>query len=153
MNSNSTPVEVLTQPGETTMVTIIRSQRRALVVLACIAMATAWPEGSAHSKDGNVSTVAGLPNLAEVTAKWWEWVYSLPVSKNPLFDETGALADTQQPFKKVFFLVGVISASGTAERTITVPVGAALFFPVINVEVDNIGAVPRQNVPQLRALA
>jgi hypothetical protein len=44
----------------------------------------------------------GLPNFAELTAKWWEWVFSIPVSENPLFDETGEFADNQQPFKKVF---------------------------------------------------
>jgi hypothetical protein len=136
------------------MLRITRSQRRALVVLAWVVMTTAWfSAGSAQGKDVDASSVAGLPSRAELTAKWWEWVYSLPVSANPLFDETGALADTQQPFKKVFLLVGVINASGTAERTITVPAGTALFFPVINVEVDNVGVVPRQNVPQLRALA
>src|SRR5262245_16635705 len=135
------------------MLTIIRSRQRVLVVLACVVLAATFGAGSAQSGDGGAPKVAGLPNLAELTAKWWNWVYSLPVSDNPLFDQTGALADTQQPFKKVFFLVGVISASGTAERTITVPVGTALFFPVINVEVDNVGVIPRQNVPQLRALA
>ena len=123
--------------------------RRVLVALVCVVIATVW-FGAGSAQAGSVT---GLANLAELTAKWWEWVLSLPVSENPLFDETGALADTQQPFKKVFFLVGVVDQSGTAERMITVPEGTALFFPIINIEVDNVGIEPRLNVPQLRALA
>jgi hypothetical protein len=33
----------------------------------------------------------------------------------------------------------VINVSGTAERSITVPAGTAFFFPVLNVETDNVG--------------
>jgi hypothetical protein len=110
------------------------------------------------SRQANVArgdSPAALPDEPELTAKWWEWVYSLPVSKNPLFDETGALAGTAQPYKgsKVFFLVGVISLSGTVERSITVPAGTAFFFPLINTETDNIGLSPQDSftVPELRA--
>ena len=124
------------------------SRRRVLVALTCVVLATAWlGAGSAQA-----GTVAGLANVAELTAKWWVWVFSLPVSENPLFDATGALADTQQPFKKVFFLVGMV-VPGTAERTITLPEGTALFFPIVNFESDNVGVEPRLNVPQLRAVA
>ena len=39
-------------------------------------------------------------------------------------------------------------------RTVTVPEGKALFFPVVNYEADNAVAPPPNNtVPQLRALA
>jgi hypothetical protein len=100
---------------------------------------------------------SGLPTEDVLTAKWWEWVYSLPVSDNPLFDETGALADVAQPYKgaNVFFLVGVINVTGSAERFITVPKGTAFFFPVINSEFDNVGVAKanRLTVPQLAAAA
>jgi hypothetical protein len=98
---------------------------------------------------------AGVPTLPELTAKWWEWVLSLPVSENPLFDETGEFADNQQPYQNVFFLAGVANVSGTAERTITVPAGTALFVPLLNIEWDNVGVAKnaRLNVPGLRAFA
>jgi hypothetical protein len=90
---------------------------------------------------------------AQWTAQWWQWVYSLPVSENPLVDETGADASNAQPNKKVFFLVGVINTSGTATRQITVPRGTPLFGPVINVEWDNIGVDDPLTVPELRDVA
>jgi hypothetical protein len=90
---------------------------------------------------------------AQWTAQWWQWVFSLPVSDNPLFDETGEKADTAQPNKKAFFLVGVINTSGTATREITVPRGTPLFGPIINTETDNIGATDPLTVPELRANA
>jgi hypothetical protein len=96
----------------------------------------------------------GLPTESELTAKWWEWAYSIPVSENPLFDETGDDAFNGQPYKKVMFLAGVINVSGMAERSITVPEGTAFFFPILNVENDN-GGVPKANqlsLKQLRAL-
>ena len=98
-----------------------------------------------------------LPTESELTAKWWRWVYSLPVSVNPLFDETGANAGNGQPFQgsKVFFLCGVFNVSGTATREITVPAGTAFFFPLLNVEWDNVGIPPTSpdylTVPELYA--
>jgi hypothetical protein len=41
-----------------------------------------------------------------------------------------------------------------AERTITVPAGKDLFFPVLNNESDNVAVPPTNNsVPQLRAIS
>jgi hypothetical protein len=90
---------------------------------------------------------------SELTADWWQWVYGLPVSENPLFDETGANAANGQPEKKVFFLAGVINVSNTVERTVTVPAGTALFGPVLNYEDDNVGRAAPLTAPQLRAEA
>jgi hypothetical protein len=77
---------------------------------------------------------AQTPDEAEVTGQWWQWILSIPASENPLFDETGADAAVGQPYKgnDVFFLCGVFNASGTVERSITVPEGTAFFFPLVN---------------------
>jgi hypothetical protein len=87
-------------------------------------------------------------------ARWWKWAYSIPVSVNPLFDETGAQIATGQS-GKVWFLAGVINVSGTAERTGTIPAGKALFFPILNYEADNLcpPIVPPLDPAGLRALA
>jgi len=67
---------------------------------------------------------------------WWRWAFSIPASENPLFDETGEFAGQNQS-GNVYFLAGVFNVSGAAERTITVPRGKALFFPILNAEWDN----------------
>ena len=54
-----------------------------------------------------------------------------PSNDNPLFDETGADAGEGQS-GPVWFLAGVFNATGSAERTITLPAGKALFFPILN---------------------
>jgi hypothetical protein len=94
----------------------------------------------------------------DLTAEWWQWLFKQPVSTNPWFDETGERAANGQekgsgPAGKYFFLCGVVNISGTAERTITVPAGKAIFFGVLNSEWDTGGIGANLKVPQLRALA
>ena len=48
-----------------------------------------------------------------------------------MVDETGAYASQGQS-GSVWFLAGVFNATGTAERTVTIPPGKALFFPIVN---------------------
>jgi hypothetical protein len=50
----------------------------------------------------------------------------------------------------VFFLVGVLNTSGTANRDCSVPAGKALFFPILNIECDNVGVDPPRTVDELR---
>jgi hypothetical protein len=97
-------------------------------------------------------------NVAELTAMWWQWVAGIPASQSPLLDATGEFAGVGQPYKgsKVFFLAGV-NGSGSAERSINVPQGTALFFPLVNVFfIDSIGRgrdpVNNPTVPQLYAI-
>src|SRR5262249_51153781 len=82
------------------------------------------------------NAMAGGPgrNEGELTAQWWQWAFGIPASENPLLDETGEDAGVGQPYKgnQVFFLCGVFNATGTAERSITVPQGTAFFFPLVN---------------------
>lgn len=103
------------------------------------------------SADDNGKRQDSQGKYAQWTAEWWQWVLSLPVSDNPLFDETGAQADIAQPNPKAFYLVGVVNESNTASRSITVPQGTPLFGPVINFENDNVFYDPPVTVPQLRA--
>jgi len=72
--------------------------------------------------------VAGISqqNLAE---QWWQWIFSLPEVGNPVLDPDGsdAYANNSGP---VFFLAG--NFGGATTRSITVPFGRPVFFPVIN---------------------
>ncbi|MBI1761069.1 MAG: hypothetical protein HYR56_06490 [Acidobacteria bacterium] len=90
----------------------------------------------------------------KLAAQWWQWAESFPVSQNPLFDETGALACLgEQEEGNLFFLGGVFNASGTATRNITLPAGTRLFFPTVNVLWDNVGVDPPLNPQGLFAQA
>jgi hypothetical protein len=72
---------------------------------------------------------------------WWQWVLSIPdnmpKAPNPLFDNpsttttfAGAAAAIGNT-GPVFFLAGTFG-SGSTTRTITVPYGKPVFFPVVN---------------------
>jgi hypothetical protein len=68
--------------------------------------------------------------------QWWQWAWSMPVTENPLLDETGAWAANGQS-GPVWFLAGMTWSYGepaqhSAVRTVTIPAGKALFFPIAN---------------------
>ena len=66
----------------------------------------------------------------EWAAQWWQWALGQPAATNPVLDPTGAdCAQGQQG--PVWFLAGSFG-SDPITRTCTVPSGAALLFPVIN---------------------
>ena len=65
----------------------------------------------------------------EWSARWWQWVLSVPAATNPLNDTTGAQC-AQGQTGKVWFLAGTFV--GPVTRTCTVPQGKALFFPILN---------------------
>jgi hypothetical protein len=125
-----------------------------LGVAAFLAVSLASPAGAQGS-----GRIAAPPNskpygksYAEWSAAWWQWAYGLPVDHHPLFDETGADAAVGQS-GPVWYLGGVFNVSGSAHRTITVPKGTALFFPIINVEWDNICPPGSLTIDELRDLA
>jgi hypothetical protein len=100
---------------------------------------------------------------ANLTALWWQWVSAQPAvdlngtNTHPVLDSTGQYAAVDQengigPGNKFFFLTGTFG--GDVTRTVTVPAGKALFFPILNVEADNAVAPPTDyKVPKLKALA
>ncbi len=67
--------------------------------------------------------------LPELTAEWWQWIFSMPVSVNPNLDATGdqCMLGQRGP---IWFLAG--SFLQTVTRTCKVPADTAFFFPVIN---------------------
>lgn len=94
---------------------------------------------------------------------WWQWALSQPLPQNPLVDDTGVNAANGQQ-GPVWFLGGkycaaVIPANptctpvATADRTVTVPAGKALFFPILNGEADNLGSPKTYNETELRTFA
>jgi hypothetical protein len=66
---------------------------------------------------------------AQLAADWLEWAVAIPAETNPIVDPDGSFAAMGQS-GKVWFLAG--NFGGTTERTVTVPNGTALFFPIVN---------------------
>lgn len=65
-------------------------------------------------------------------ADWWTWVLSIPTEINPLNDSSGTNAAVGQ-HGPVWFLAGAVGSGNiTATRSVTIPDGKALFFPIVN---------------------
>jgi len=72
---------------------------------------------------------------AELSVRWWQWVANTRTNQDPTSDLTGAAAaGGDQGY--VFFLSGA-GTSDPVHRTVTVPEGRVLFFPLVNAEDDN----------------
>lgn len=84
----------------------------------------------------------------EWSARWWQWLLSIPAAVNPILDTTGANCAQGQE-DDVWFLAGTFG--GTVARTCTIPAGTPIFFPLIN----NIAFRPngQETLLDLRALA
>jgi hypothetical protein len=90
--------------------------------------------------------------LQRLSAKWWQWALSIPVSENPILDPTGDKCVIGQR-GSTWFLAG---NAGT--RTCSVPEGEALFFPVINsvnIDTPNVCGQGPERIPveDLRAVS
>jgi hypothetical protein len=68
-------------------------------------------------------------SYAELGAAWLEWALAAPVATNPILDPDGSYAAMGQS-GKVWFLAG--TSGGPATRSVTIPTGTALFFPIVN---------------------
>jgi len=75
------------------------------------------------------TSVAGHTQL-EWSEQWWQWIMSIPKSTNPLVDPNGDNA-TRDNNRAVFFLAGTLGGP-SGPRTLDVPAGRPIFFPMIN---------------------
>jgi len=75
-----------------------------------------------------VGTTFGA-TYGEWSARWWQWLLSIPAAVNPNLDTTGANCAQGQE-DDVWFLAGTFG--GTVTRTCTIPAGKPIFFPLIN---------------------
>lgn len=77
----------------------------------------------------SLSCVAATSQAELPSEQWWQWALGVPGAINPMLDETGNRASINNN-GSVFFLAG--NFGGTSTRTINVPAGVPLFFPVLN---------------------
>ena len=68
-------------------------------------------------------------SYAELGAAWMEWALAAPNATSPILDPDGSYAAMGQS-GKVWFLAGTTGFPAT--RSMTVPNGTALFFPIVN---------------------
>jgi hypothetical protein len=68
-------------------------------------------------------------SYAEWTAKWWQWILSIPVENNPANDISGKNCAINQS-GPVWFLAGTVG--GVVGRTCTIPAKEAILFPILN---------------------
>ena len=142
----------------------MKNARSKVIITAAVSIILELMVGSASRVYAEKPNPGVIPPNAEPfgrtyeewSAKWWQWTLSLPVDQNPSFDEGGACTNGANGQRgPVWFLTGVINQSGSAERNCTVPIGKALFFPIINVECSTLEAPPfhGDNKAQLRRCA
>lgn len=117
---------------------LVRTVSRAFtvaVLLTCTALF--MPQPIAFGGEGNAGNPGVIPPHAKYGGLsygdwgglWWRWAFSIPPEQNPVLDATGELGHVGQS-GPVWFLAGTFG--GPAERTVSVPAGKALFFPLIN---------------------
>ncbi len=67
-------------------------------------------------------------------AMWCNWLLSIPRKKNPALDETGKYCSMNQINENVWFLTGTFGNIIPVKRDCTIPVGKAIFFPILEKE-------------------
>ena len=85
----------------------------------------------------------------ERSAEWWQWVFSIPASVNPLLDAAGEQCARAQR-GPVWFLAGVTMIAQANVYHCDIAEGTALFLPIITVEKDNLGVSPPRPMTELR---
>lgn len=113
--------------------------RLPLTVLVTFLSILMVPPGSrallADSINDGVYAIDSKPfgtSYEDWTIKFWQWLLSIPASRNPIVDQTGEFCKENQEDQPVFFLA--FSTSGGADRTCNVPAGKALLIPINVVE-------------------
>ncbi len=71
----------------------------------------------------------GGKSYGEWGAEWWKWALSFPADQSPITDPDGRYGSLKQS-GNVWFLAG--NFGGVTERSITIPAGKMIFFPLAN---------------------
>jgi len=123
------------------------------VVMVGMALIMSTPVFAANLNPGVSPPNSPPSTFGELNASWWQWFFSVPASKNPGLAKNGSVDCNVGQSGNVWFLAGKFLSGGTFTRSCTIPVGKALFIPLINSWQDNVCVKPPHGVGQLRALA
>jgi hypothetical protein len=105
------------------------SAKLVLALVSTLVLATSMVNAGTNARVLPIGSHAFGHTYGEWAAAWWQWALETPASMNPLTDTTGEFAGVNQS-GPVWFLAGNLGGSST--RTVTIPAGTALFFPVVN---------------------
>lgn len=142
--------------------------RLGIVAAAVVALVWAFSPPVQQGRAATTKTPWRHLTASELSAVWWQWVYSVPVTDSPVFDDTGDDAYNGQPYADLLFLGGTYSNTvqdgnvlGEVTRSISAKQGTTFFFPLINTEWDHVGVTPHLGgttpvkgvlaIPELRA--
>ena len=82
----------------------------------------------------NKSQIFGK-SYENLTAEWWKWAYSIPISENPDYDDYEINCSKSQ-IDSLWFLSGTFNHSAT--RLCPVPNNVEILFPLLNSECSYI---------------
>jgi hypothetical protein len=116
------------------------------------------PFTHAQEDSGNSGNLTLFPPDAEPygltygewTAKWWQWIFSMPEEDNPAVDDTGENCANNQT-GPVWFLAGTFG--GAVTRECTIPSDKGILFPIMNVECDSATDPAFDTESELRSCA
>jgi hypothetical protein len=140
------------------MKTITEYRGRMSLALGLIAALLIALQAHGMRTDGD-STLRILPpdshpygqTYGEWSARWWQWLFSVPASQNQVF-KTGVVDCSVGQSGPVWFLADSFGRGHVnITRSCTVPAGKALFVPVRRLHADNLCVTPPLTVGQLRA--
>lgn len=107
--------------------------KRTCLMFAVAAMATGSAARS-HAAQPNIAPIHSHPygqTYSEWATDWWQVALETPASVNPITDNSGEHCE-EGNMGNVWFLFGSLEPA-TIERSCEIPVGTALFFPVVSV--------------------
>src|SRR5262249_20025839 len=100
------------------------SLTRVSITLATMALGLTLTAQLASAQSANTTARA-------LAGRWWQWALEVPTSESPVADPTGQFGAANQPHGNVWFLAG--NNGGSTVRTLTIPSGKSLFFPIVNI--------------------
>jgi hypothetical protein len=122
---------------------LVRPQRKALcLVAAAFALLIAGPP-RAQAQNPNPGVIPHQARHQGLTyqqwqARWQQWAISIPATSTHPFFPGGNVLQAQTG--NVWFLAGVVG--GVEVRSVAIPAGTALFFPIVNVECSTLEPPP-----------
>jgi hypothetical protein len=136
----------------------VSRQRQALyLAMAALAAFLIAAPAAAKGQGANPGVIPHQATYQDLTygqwqARWQQWAISIPATSTHPFMPGGNVLQNQTG--SVWFLAGVVEfvAGSRENRSITIPSGIALFFPVINVECSSLEPDPfHGDTPAARA--
>jgi hypothetical protein len=129
-----------------------------LVAFAIIRIISGIPYIQAQEDSGNGGNIAIFPSdsepygltYSEWTAKWVQWVFSMPEEDNPAVDDTGENCANNQS-GPVWFLAGTFG--GAVSRECTISSSEGIMVPIINAICDSATDPSLDTEEELRACA